>query len=304
MRLTVSDVVSPSYFVAIAAVELGYFRAEGLDVEFGLPSADPAESLRDGSLDFLGNSAYGGLRAFPDWQGAKLLCALSHHGYWFLAVRSDLDARQGDVNTLKGLRISATPGPGMALKRLLLDAGLDLERDHIQIVGAPPHDPRASWSRLGVQAIQEGLADAYWGNAMRAELGVRDGIAKVLIDVRRGDGPPAARNYTFPALITSDRVVDAHPEAAAGAVRAVVKTQQALKADPSLATQVGRRWFPPEEAELIAELVRRDAPFYEATISEEAVAGVNQFAQDVGLLSGPVPFERVVATQFMHLWNG
>lgn len=87
-------------------------------------------------------------------------------------------------------------------------------------------------------------------------------------------------------------------------MRAVVKTQRALRADPSLATQVGRRLFPPEESELIAELVRRDAPCYEPTISEDAIAGVNQFAQDVGLLSGPVPYERVVATQFAHLWKG
>src|SRR5713226_3003299 len=201
MRLTVSDVVSPSYFVAIAAVELGFFQAEGVDAEFVSPPANPAQALRDGALDFLGSSAYGGLSAFPDWRGGKLLCALSQHGYWFLAVRADLDARRGDVNALKGLRISATAGPSLALERLLVDAGIDLERDNVQIVGAPPHDPSASWSRLGIEAIQAGLADGYWGNAMRAELGVREGIAKVLLDVRRGDGQPAARRYTFPALI-------------------------------------------------------------------------------------------------------
>ncbi|MPZ13243.1 MAG: ABC transporter substrate-binding protein [Chloroflexi bacterium] len=303
MRLTVSDVVSPSYFVATAAVELGFFQAEGVNAEFVLPPANPAQALRDGEIDFLGNSAYGGLNVFPDWRGGKLLCALSQHGYWFLAVRADLDARRGDVRALKGQRISATAGPRLALTRLLVDADIDVERDNVQVVGAPPYNPSASWSRLGIEAIQTGLADAYWGNAMRAELGVREGIAKVLLDVRRGDGPPAARRYTFPALITSDRLIAEQPQAAAGAVRAVLKTQRALSVDPSLATQVGRRWFPPEEAELIAELVRRDTPFYEPTISEDAVAGVNQFAQDVGLLSGPVPYEGVVATQFNHLWE-
>ena len=30
MRITVSDVVSPSYFPLTAAVELGFFKAEGL----------------------------------------------------------------------------------------------------------------------------------------------------------------------------------------------------------------------------------------------------------------------------------
>lgn len=304
LTLTVADMVSPSYFVATAAVELGFFKAEGVDAEFVLPPANAAEALREGDIDFLGNSAYSGLQAFPNWVGGKLLCALSQYGYWFLAVRSDLDAPRGDLRVLKGLRISATVGPRLALARLLADAGIDQERDNVRIVDPPRREPGGNWARLGVQAIQEGLADAYWGNGMRAELGVREGVAKVLIDVRRGDGPPAARRYTFPALITSDHLIERHPEAAAGAVRAIVKTQQALGAQPSLATQVGRRLFPPEAAELIAELVRRDAPFYEATISEEAIAGVNQFAQDVGLLSAPVAYEQVVATQFRHLWAG
>ena len=31
MRLTVADAISPSYFVAIAAIQLGFFREEGVD---------------------------------------------------------------------------------------------------------------------------------------------------------------------------------------------------------------------------------------------------------------------------------
>ena len=97
--------------------------------------------------------------------------------------------------------------------------------------------------------------------------------------------PPAARHYTFAALVASDRLVAEQPEVAPGGVRAIVGTQRALQADPSLATQVGRRLFPPEEAELIAELfcpaTRRSTM---ASISSEAIASTCQFAQDVGLL--------------------
>ena len=32
MRLTVADAISPSYFVAIAAIQLGFFREEGVDM--------------------------------------------------------------------------------------------------------------------------------------------------------------------------------------------------------------------------------------------------------------------------------
>jgi hypothetical protein len=60
--------------------------------------------------------------------------------------------------------------------------------------------------------------------------------------------------------------------------------------------------FPPAEAELIAAVVERDLPFYDPTISQAAVTGLNRFAQAIGLLEGTVPYEEVVATELRHLW--
>ena len=97
--------------------------------------------------------------------------------------------------------------------------------------------------------------------------------------------------------------LQAHPQIAAGAVRAIVKAQKALKIDPSLAATIGERLFPPEEAPLIAGLIERDAPYYDATISPEAIDGLNRFAKAVGLVPETVPYDRLVATQFRQLWN-
>jgi ABC-type nitrate/sulfonate/bicarbonate transport system substrate-binding protein len=300
----VPDLDSPSYFVLTAAVELGYFAAEGLDAErlFNVSAVGPA--LREGQIDFLGAGATGALGWSPDGRGVKLLCALSQYTYWFLSVRADLHARQGDLDAIKGLRIAASKGPSVALEHLLTEAGIDFERDNVRIIDNPePVGDRGYQGDSGIRAIKAGIADAYWGNGMRAELGVRQGIASVLLDVRRGDGPPGSRNYTFPALLATDRLIEERPDAAAAAVRAVVKAQRALKADPSLATPIGRRLFPPDEAELIAELIARDTPFYDPTISAEAVAGMQRYGQAIGLLDHPVPYEQVVATQFRHLWT-
>ncbi|HXC91665.1 MAG TPA: hypothetical protein VNV18_15995, partial [Stellaceae bacterium] len=85
----------------------------------------------------------------------------------------------------------------------------------------------------------------------------------------------------------------------AAAVRALVKTQAALKADPERAAEVGRKLFPADAAALIAELVRRDLPYYDAAISREFVAGMNAFARDLGILRGDVPYEKVVAAQLV-----
>ena len=86
MRMAVPDLVSNSYFPAVAAVELGFFKAEGLDVtnELLFPVPKTMEALRDGQLDFVAGSAHATLTAFEDWKGAKLVSALAQHTYWFL----------------------------------------------------------------------------------------------------------------------------------------------------------------------------------------------------------------------------
>ena len=75
MKLAVPDMISNSYFPAIAAIELGFFKQEGLDVELELifPVDKCYVALRDGAVDFVGGSAHSALAAFPEWQGVKLI---------------------------------------------------------------------------------------------------------------------------------------------------------------------------------------------------------------------------------------
>jgi ABC-type nitrate/sulfonate/bicarbonate transport system substrate-binding protein len=305
-RLVVADLDSPSYFVATAAVELGFFKEEGIDIEVerAYGALNGPERLRSGEVHFLGGPAYMATRAFPEWNGAKLLCALAQYSYWFLAVRADLDARRGDIGALKGLRISSsTAFPEVGLRHLLRQTGIDVERDRVSIVPLPATKDEHLKYRVGVEAIEQNIADAYWGNGMRLAIGEKLGVAKLHLDLRRGDGPLGARFYNFAALTTTERLIEQQPQVAAGAVRATVKAQAALKADPSRATPIGQRLFASEAASLIAGLVARDAPFYDATISAEAVDGINAFAMANGLIDEPLPYDRLVAAQFAKLWN-
>src|SRR5262249_3252554 len=109
LRVAIPDMVSPSYFPAIAAVGLGFFEKEGLDatVELIFPVTKTYEELREGRIAFVGGAAHAALYAFPGWRGCKLLCALSQHMYWFLVVRKGLGAKRGDLRALKGLRVGA-----------------------------------------------------------------------------------------------------------------------------------------------------------------------------------------------------
>src|SRR5499427_2572978 len=103
MKLAVPDLISNSYFPAVAAVEFGLFAEEGLDVSLELvfPVDRAYREMRDGNIDFVGGSAHSALAAFPEWHGAKLLCAQAQGMYWFLVMHADLGARRGDVTLVK-----------------------------------------------------------------------------------------------------------------------------------------------------------------------------------------------------------
>ena len=304
-RIAAVDLVSNTCFPALAADELGYFKEEGLDARIELAAMLGAtKALRDGSADaMIAGSVHDVLTEFPDWRGVKIVVALSQGTPWLLTVRADLKAERGDLNAVRGLRLTAAEGPDLALKRMLRGAGIEPGRDVeiIQLPGAKSRD--VSFGVFAARGLEAGQVDGFWANAMGAETAVSRGVGKVLIDVRRGDDPGDVRYFTFAGMASTDAFIERELKTVAAAVRAIAKAQQALRADPSLARKVGERKFPPEAAALIANVVARDVEFYNPAVSETAVEKMNRFAQSVGHLSGPVAYDRVVAVRFRDLWR-
>jgi ABC-type nitrate/sulfonate/bicarbonate transport system substrate-binding protein len=144
----------------------------------------------------------------------------------------------------------------LGLQQLLVEAGIDPEKNNVQIVPIPgAAGPNVSFGLSAAKALEEGKLDGFWANGMGCEVALRRGVGSVVLDVRRGDGPPEARNYTFSALVATESRIAKEPDSARAAIRAVMKAHKALKEDVSRATEVGKKRFPPSEAELIAELI-------------------------------------------------
>src|SRR5919197_2674337 len=282
MKLAIPDLISNSYFPALAAAELGFFEREGLDIsaELIFPVDRAYEALRDAEVDFVGGAAHGALAAFTEWRGVKLLGALAQGMYWFLVMRKELGIARGDLAALKGRRIGAAPWVEMGLRGLLTAAGLEPRRNDIRIGPVPGATGSSiNFGLTAAQALERGEIDGFWANGMATEIAVTSGTGTIVLDVRRGDGPPGCFDYTMPVLATTDRLIERSPETAASAVRALVATQNALKADVSRAAEAGEKRFPPREAGLIAGIVTRDLPFYDTAIGEHSVSAINDFAR-------------------------
>jgi ABC-type nitrate/sulfonate/bicarbonate transport system substrate-binding protein len=192
----------------------------------------------------------------------------------------------------------------MGLRGLLTAAGLDPRRNDIHIGPVPgATGSTINFGLTAAQALENGTIDGFWANGMATEIAVTSGIGTIVLDVRRGDGPPGCFDYTMPVLATTDRLIERSPETASAALRALVAAQNVLKADVSRATEAGAKRFPPRETGLIAGIVARDLPFYDAAINEHSVTGINDFARHMSILDEDVPYSEIVAVQFRDLWR-
>jgi ABC-type nitrate/sulfonate/bicarbonate transport system substrate-binding protein len=296
MRFVVPDLISNSYFPAIAAAELGCLHDEGIEatVELLFPVDAAYRALAAGEIDVVAGSAHSALAAFPEWQGVRLLAAQAQGMYWFLVMSAEGALARNDLSLVRGKRIGAAPWVDLGLQQLLVDAGVSL--DEVDIAPVPGAvGAGTNFGLTAARALAEGRIDGFWANGMGAEVAVRSGAGQIVVDVRRGDGPDGCFDYTFASLAATDRFVAENPERARAVVRALRRAHELLSENPERATEIGERVFPPEQAALIAELVRRDLPFYDAGIPQGAIAGMNRFARERGLLESDPAYEDIVA---------
>jgi ABC-type nitrate/sulfonate/bicarbonate transport system substrate-binding protein len=306
MRLALPDLVSSSYFPALAATTLPDTdgKPSTLELVHLFPARVAMQALSDGEVDAVAAAAHEPLAVFPQWRGATLLMALAQRTYWLLVVRADAAIGRNEPNDLHDLTIAAAPGPDLALRRLLHDWNIDDADRRITI--RPLANPQHSTESFGIraaQALRAQTIDAFWANGMAAQIAVDTGAGKIVLDPRRGDGPRQAAGYTFPALITSRRVLASRPELVHEAFRAVLGAQAGLRRDPSLARRAVAGVFPEREADVIEGLVRRDAPFYDPAITAETVRDLNSFAITSGLLDDQVAYDEVVDPTVRDWWS-
>ena len=157
--------------------------------------------------------------------------------------------------------------------------------------------PNVSFGLSAAKALEDGKLDGFWANGMGCEVALRRGVGKMVLDIRRGDGPPSARHYTFSALIATENRIQEEPDFRAGCDSGADESATRLKRGRNS----GYRRSVKNVSTCRSEIDRRArAPrssLLQPAIPEEKVESMNRFAQQIGLLSHPVGYDRVVATQ-------
>jgi len=190
----------------------------------------------------------------------------------------------------------AGSGTDLSLRALLKDAGLEPDKDVAIIAIGGVSSSTA--------ALKAGQVDGFMGGEPATAIAVQQlKLARYFIDPRLGQGPKFLQFMTFPTLQASDKWLSANPQLSERMVRALVKTLKRLREDPEAAVGVGQKLFPTMDVAIIRSIVAIEKNTYSPAISEEAMRLCNQFQKQVGSVKAEIPYDKVVATQFKHLWD-
>lgn len=292
---------TPSFiFLPVYAAEhLGYFKAEGLSVQFVdfEGGAEVTTAMVGGSIDMGATMVERPMILAEKGFGAKNLVALENKNPLFLVVRKDLPAKE--VKDLKGTRLGMTragSGTDLSLRALLKDAGLVPDKD-VAILGV-------GGATSANAALKAGQVDGFMAGEPGGAIAVHQlKLARYFVDPRQGQGPKFLQYMTFSTLQASDKFIQQHPQATERLVRAVVKALKRMREDPEAAVQVAQKVFPRLEVALIRQIIAIEKNTYHPAITEEAVKLANDFQKLAGAVKSDIPYDKVVAVQFKHLWS-
>jgi ABC-type nitrate/sulfonate/bicarbonate transport system substrate-binding protein len=291
-------------FPVYVANELGIFEKHGLkaDLVYGT-GIQVTNIMVSGAADFGAFAVEHGLLVISKGQDVKLLVVDQTLAPFTLIVRNDVPTPHAGrpfpemLQDVKGLRIGvSTPGASsdQTLRFLLLKAGLDPQKDvKLVPVGAPTTQ---------VAGLKNGLIDADMAfEPAQTEAVLGQKIAKPLLDIQNGEGPEIFREYAYNGVFARESYLKAHPDTARAVVASIVEAEQLIN-DPAHYEEVAKvatdnmRGIDPA---LIRLYVQKHRGLFTPIATPKAIANVNEILLGGKQIETAVPYERVVAADFM-----
>jgi ABC-type nitrate/sulfonate/bicarbonate transport system substrate-binding protein len=125
-------------------------------------------------------------------------------------------------------------------------------------------------------------------------------IAKMVVDVE-GGGAPLFKEYAYNGMFVRAAFLKDRPQAARGIVAAVVEAEQAIN-DPGRTEeimQVAGTYMKGLDPALFRAYLERYRAIFQPVATPQAMENVSKLLLAGNLIAQPVPYERIVATDFM-----
>ena len=292
------------YFTPYVAEAKGFFAQHGLDAQliYFRSGAETTTAVVSGSTEF-GALATEHVTQVRD-QGLRLKAIVANltDSPFTLIVRKEVElpnAARGYphvIRDLKGLKLGIT-GRGAStdftLRFLVKEAGLDPDKD-VTIIAT-------GGIATSLAALQKGDIQGYLAFEPIQSQAIHGlGIAKPVIDIRKGEGPRLLHEYAYNSMVAKEEYLDANPETARRMVAAVLDTHRFL-ADPKNfeeTVKVAEKYFEGINPALLRQILQESLKGYRPVITRQAVANIGEMLRFAGLVKRAPAYEEVVDTRY------
>ncbi|MDP2627288.1 MAG: ABC transporter substrate-binding protein [Candidatus Rokubacteria bacterium] len=292
------------YFTPYVAEAKGFFAQHGLDAQliYFRSGAETTTAVVSGSTEFGALATEHVTQVREQGLRLKAIVANLADSPFTLIVRKEVElpnAARGYphvVRDLKGLKLGIT-GRGAStdftLRFLVKEAGLDPDKD-VTIIAT-------GGIATSMAALQKGDIQGYLAFEPIQSQAIHGlGIAKPVIDIRKGEGPRLLQEYAYNSMVAKEEYLDANPETARRMVAAVLDTHRFL-ADPKNfeeTVKVAEKYFEGINPALLRQILQESLKAYRPVITRQAVANIGEMLRFAGLVKRAPAYEEVVDTRY------
>ena len=285
------------------AQHLKLFEKHGVEVELVFATGiQVANVLVSGSAEFGAFAIEHGVAVASKGQDVKLIVVNQQKPPLALIARNKTPTPNVGkpypemIRDLKGLKVgisTAGASTDTALQYLAREAGMDPKKD-LNII--PTGDPNTM-----LAALKNGVVDGLMA-VDPAQTAAVDGskIAKMMVDLQ--DGPvPMFSEYAYNGVWAHSATLKAKPEAARNIVAALVEADHIIN-DPKRIDDViaaGAVFMRGMDPELLRAYTSKYRKNFTPIASRKGLENVNSLLLAGKLIAQPVPYEKLVAEEFM-----
>ncbi len=255
-----------------------------------------------GSADFGAFAVEHGITIIGKGQDVRLLVVNQTLPPYGLVVRNDVPTPNAGkpypemLKDMKGLKLGITTigaATDTTLRYLLKQVGIN--PSDVQIIPVGAQGPQVAGLKNGL--IQGALATE--PAQSEAVNGLK--IAKMVLDIQGGEGPEIFHDYAYNGVWTTGAFLKKYPDRARAVVDAVVDAE-AMIADPAHTDEVvqvaidNMKGFDPA---LLRAFIVKYRSIFRPVATPKQIENVETYLRGAGLLSEPVPYDKVVAMDFM-----
>jgi NitT/TauT family transport system substrate-binding protein len=255
-----------------------------------------------GSADFGAFAVEHGITVIGKGQDVRLLVVNQTLPPYGMIVRNGVPTPNAGkpypemLKDLKGLKLGITTigaSTDVTLRFLLHQVGI--EPSDVTIIPVCAAGPQ-------VAGLKNGLIDGAL-SAEPAQSEAVDGlkIAKLVLDIQGGQGPEIFRDYAYNGVWTTGAYLRKYPERAHAVVDAIVDAETMIN-DPAHTDDIAKvaadnmQGFDPA---ILRGFIVKYRAIYRPNATPKQIDNVETFLQGAEMLSGPIPYDKIVAGDFM-----